>query len=142
RRLKTNSATLRALVAPSEAAVCPTSRTIRNFEGSQIVAAGFKAGRCKPTGPRAASFTPCGFGGTAGFASLTHFGEVACFGDLSGFDEPLKTSDSQPAWLTSIGSSANAATAAMMLRRRQTPKPSRSNCLPDDSNPCIPPARY
>src|SRR6266550_320562 len=42
RRLKTNSATLRALVAPSDSAVCPTSRTIRNFEGSHIVATGFK----------------------------------------------------------------------------------------------------
>jgi hypothetical protein len=47
RRLKANSETLRALIAPSDSAVCPTSRTIRNFEGSHRVATGFKAAGLK-----------------------------------------------------------------------------------------------
>src|SRR6476619_6993040 len=106
RRLKTNSATLRALIAPSYSAVCPTSRTIRNFEGSHIVAAGFKAEGLMATGPRAASFT------------VWRFGELTCFGDLPCFDELLKISDSRPASLTSIGRSTRAAIAAMMVRRR------------------------
>src|SRR5258708_24900426 len=97
RRLKTNSATLRALIAPSDSAVCPTSKTIRNFEGSQLVATGFKAEGLKAAGPRAASFTVWCFGLVAGFAKVarlgevTRFGEVTCFGDLPGFDELLKT---------------------------------------------------
>src|SRR6202011_2743279 len=124
----TNSATLRALIAPSDEAVCPTSRTIRNFEGSQMVARGFGAGKFKAAGPRAASFTVWCFSG-ADFAKVARFGELArfggvagfgeesCFGDLPCFDEPLKTSCSQPASLTSIGRSTNAAIAAMMVRR-------------------------
>jgi hypothetical protein len=137
--LKVNSATLRALVAPSDWAVCPTSRTIRNFEGSHIVATGFKAEGFKAAGPRAASFTVWGFGEAAGFAKVAGFGEVTCFGDLSCFDELLRIFDSQPASLTSIGRSTNAAIAAMMVRRRgQTPKPDPANFLTDDSNPYIP----
>jgi hypothetical protein len=51
----------------------------------------------------------------------------------------LKTSDSQPASLTSIGRSTNAAIAAMMVRRRiRTPKPDPANFLADDSNPYSP----
>jgi hypothetical protein len=58
------------------------------------------------------------------------------------FDELLKTSDSQPASLTSIGSSSKAAIAAMMVRRGQTPKPAPANFLPDDSNPRSPRAIF
>jgi hypothetical protein len=50
----------------------------------------------------------------------------------------LKISDSQPALLTSIGRSANAAITAMMVRG-QTPKSAPANFLPDDSNPYHPP---
>ena len=139
---------MRALVAPSEAAVCPTSRTIRNFDRSHVDAAGFKAEGFKAAGRRAASFTGRGFGEAAGFAKaagfevagfeVAGFGEAACVGDLC-FDGPLNISDSQPASLTSIGRSANAAIAAMMTRQRgQTPKPERANFLPDDSNPYFP----
>ena len=108
-----------------------------------MVAAGFKAEGLK--GPRAASFTVCDFGAGALFAEMAGFGDVAgfaeltCFGVLPCFDEPLNISDSQPALLASIGSSTNAAIAAMMVRRRgQTPKPDPANFLPDDSNPYFP----
>jgi hypothetical protein len=74
------------------------------LEGSHIVAAGFKAEGFKATGPRAASFTARGFG------------EVTCFDDLPCFDELL--CDSRPASLISIGRSAIAVIAAMMVRRR------------------------
>ena len=105
-----------------------------------MVATGFKAEGLRPTGPRAASFTVRGFGEAAGFARVARLGEVTCFGDLPGFGELLKTSDSQPASLTSIGRTTNAAIAAMMVRRRgQTPKPDPANFLPDDSNPYAPP---
>src|SRR6202140_4409536 len=154
RRLKANSATLRALIAPSDLAVCPTSRTIRNFAGSHMVAAGFKAEGLKAAGPRAASltvwgfavwdfamreFAVWGFGEATDFAGVAGFAEVTCFGDLPCFDELLKTSDSQPAALASIGSSTNAAIAARRARRRgQTPKPEPAIFLPDDSNPTSP----
>src|SRR5439155_14834165 len=97
---------------------------MRNFVGSQRAATGFKAAGFKLTGPRAASFTVRCFGEAAGFAKVaclrhvTCFGDLACFADLACFDELLKTSDSQPASLTSIGRSAIAAKAAMMVRRR------------------------
>src|SRR6185295_14116685 len=58
------------------------------------------------------------FAGAAGFCEATRFGGLACFDDLPCFDEPLKRSENQPAWLTSIGSSATAAMATMMVRRR------------------------
>ena len=71
--------------------------------------------------------------------ALAGFDEAACVGDLPGFDEPLNTSESQPASLTSIGRSSNAAIAVMTVRRRdQTPKPERANFFPDDSNPYFP----
>jgi hypothetical protein len=83
-----------------------------------------------------------GFDEAAGFAKLARFGEVMCFGDLPGFGELLKTSDSQPASLTSIGRSTNAAIAAIMVRRQgQTPKLDPANCLPDDSKPYFPSVR-
>jgi hypothetical protein len=111
--------------------VCPTSRTIRNFERSHIVATGFNEKGA--TGPRAASLTVRGFGETICFAKVT------CFGDLPCFAEPLTTSDSRPASLTSIGRSTNAANAAMMVgRRRQMAASDRVNFLSDDSNPCLP----
>jgi len=55
-----------------------------------------------------------GFGVGAGFARATRFDETrfdetTCFGDFAGFADLLKTSDSQPAWLTSIGRSTDAA---------------------------------
>ena len=59
-----------------------------------------------------------GFAKVAGLRDVTCFGDLACFADLACFDELLKTSDSQPASLTSIGRSAIAAKAAMMVRRR------------------------
>jgi hypothetical protein len=104
-----------------------------------VVATGFKAEGLKATGPRAASFTVCRFGTAADFAEVARFGEATRFGDLPDFDGPLKTSDSQPASLTSIGRSTNAAIAAMMVQRRgETPKHDPANFLPDDSNPCFP----
>src|SRR5204863_3745774 len=66
--------------------------------GSHVVATGFIAEGVKATGLRAASFTVRGFV------------EVRCFGDLPCFDEPAS--------LTSIGRSAIAAIAAIMVRRR------------------------
>jgi hypothetical protein len=80
-----------------------------------------------------------GFGEAAGLARTARFGGATCFGGLAFFGEPLRTSDSQPASLTSIGRSTNAAIAAMMVRRRgETPKPDPANFLPDDSNPTLP----
>jgi hypothetical protein len=103
------------------------------------VATGFEAEGFKVTGPRAASFTARGFGEAAGFARVARFGEVTCVGDLPGLGELLKTSESQPASLPSIGRSTNAAIAAMMVRRQgQTPKPDPANFFPDDSNPYFP----
>src|SRR4029077_2919463 len=76
------------------------------FEGSHVVAAGFKADGCKATGPRAASFT------------VWRFGELTCFGDLPCRGALLAVCASRPASLTSIGRTAIAAIAAMMVRRR------------------------
>src|ERR1700738_4871738 len=140
RRLKTNSATLRALVAPSELAVCPTSRTTRNFEGSHFAATGFEAEGFKTAGPRAASFAVWDFSEAARFAKVAGFREVNWVGGLPCFGEFFKISDSQPASLTSIGRNTEAAIAAMMVwRRGQTAKraasPTLANFLPDDSNP-------
>jgi hypothetical protein len=130
---------LRALIAPSDSAVCPTSRTIRNFDGSHFAATGFKAEGFKPTGRRAASFAVWRLGDAAGLAKVAGFGEATRFDDLPCFDGLLKTSDSQPASLTPIGRSTNAAIAAMMVRRQgQTQKPEPANFLPDDSNPFPP----
>src|SRR5260370_20451742 len=41
RRLKSNSGTLRALIAPCASAVCPTSRRMGNFDRSHFMATGF-----------------------------------------------------------------------------------------------------
>jgi hypothetical protein len=85
------------------------------------------------------------FGESACLAEATCFGEAACLGearcagDLRGFGEPLKTSDNQPASLTSIGRSTDAAIMAMTIRRGQTQKPDPANCLPDESNFYFPP---
>jgi hypothetical protein len=57
------------------------------------------------------------FAATAGLDTLTCFAGLACLDDLLCF-EPLKTSDSHPAWLASIGSSTIAAMATTMVRRR------------------------
>ncbi|WMT79378.1 hypothetical protein [Bradyrhizobium sp. Ash2021] len=79
------------------------------------------------------------FGAAADFAKVADFGDATRFGDLLGLDGPLKTSDSQPASLTSIGRSTNAAIAAMMVQRRgETPMHDPANFLPDDSNACLP----
>src|SRR5205085_7986056 len=127
RRLKTNSATLRALIAPSDSAVCPTSTTMRNFDGSQLVAAGFKAAGLKATGPKAASFKPAsfaarGFGEASCFAELTCFEDLSCLGDLPCFGEPLMAYNSRPALLLSLGRSTNAAIEALIVQwRGQTP---------------------
>ncbi|WP_334418884.1 MULTISPECIES: hypothetical protein [unclassified Bradyrhizobium] len=59
------------------------------------------------------------FAKAAGLREVTCFDGLPCFGDLACFDEPLKTSDSQPASLTSIGRSIIAAIAAMMMRPRR-----------------------
>jgi hypothetical protein len=83
------------------------------------------------------------FAGVVRFATEARFGEAACFADLPGFEEPLKTSDSQPASLASIGRSSIAAIAAMMVRRRgQTTRPERADFPPDDGNCCFPPAWF
>jgi hypothetical protein len=68
-------------------------------------------------------------------AELACLGEATRASDLLCFDGPLKLSDSQPALLTSIGRSTNAAITARAVRRRGTPKPERANFLPDDGNP-------
>jgi hypothetical protein len=52
---------------------------------------------------------------------------------LAAFDEPLKTSDSQPASLASIGSSTKAAIATTTVRG-QPPKAAFAKVLPDDGN--------
>jgi hypothetical protein len=94
-------------------------------EGSHRRAAGLKAAEGKATGPRAASLTVRRFGEAARFAKVaglreaTCFDGLPCFGALACFDEPLKTSDSQPASLTSIGRRTIAAIAAMMMRPRR-----------------------
>ncbi len=96
---------------------------MRNFAGSQFFSIGLEAdGASNPV-----CFTVWDFGKAAGFATVVRLGEVACFGDLSGFDE--KTSDSQLASLVSIGRNANAAIAAMTVRGR-TPKPDPTIFLP------------
>src|SRR5204863_3939123 len=79
RRLKTNSETLRALIAPSDSAVCPTSRTIRNFAGSHRVATGFKAAGLNWTGPTAASLTVWRFGEATRLAKVDGLREATCF---------------------------------------------------------------
>ncbi len=99
------------------------------------------------TGPRAASFTlaevaclaevVC-FDEIACFDEAVCFDEAACAGDLLCFDEPLTMLDSQPASLTSIGRSNNAAIAAMTVRQRGTPGPDDSDFLPDDGNSASP----
>ena len=121
-------------MAPSDLAVCPTSRTIRNFAGTHIVAASLEAEGFTPTGPRAACFVSCSaacftprrFAVAADFAKAVRpprAGEVSCFGEWPGFDEPLKTSDSQPASLASIGNNTKAAIAATTVwRHGQPPK--------------------
>jgi hypothetical protein len=63
---------------------------------------------------------------------------VTCFGEWPAFDEPLKTSDSQPASLASIGNSTKAAIAATTVQRRG-PKPAFVvKVLPDDGNAYLP----
>ncbi|MEO6842291.1 MAG: hypothetical protein ABI192_16205 [Bradyrhizobium sp.] len=70
-----------------------------------------------------------------GFARAVRVGDVTCFGGLADFEDPLNTSDSQPASLASIGNSTRAAIAATTVqRRRQPPKPAFANILPDDGN--------
>src|SRR4051794_17845188 len=104
---------LRALIAPSDSAVWPTSTTMRNFVGSQVGATGFavegfEAGGVKAACFRSSSFATSRFGAAAGFGAATGLGLAARFASAAGlgdwpcFDEPLNISDSQPAWLTSI----------------------------------------
>ena len=137
RRLKTNSATLRALIAPSDSAVCPTSTTIRNFAGSHMLRPASSGAASGAAARRAL----CARGGEAASSRPPALARRACFWRFVGFDEPLKISDSQPAWLASIGSSTNAAIAARRWRgdakRRSRPRLSRI-FSPDDSNPCFP----
>ena len=123
RRLKANSGTLRALVAPSDSAVCPTSNTSRNFERLQIEPSGFGL-----AGPKVAGFEVWGFRETACLAEAAGFREATCcLDDLPSFEDPLRISDSQPAALASIGRSINAAITAMTVRRRyQTSKRERA----------------
>jgi hypothetical protein len=125
-QMKTNSATLRALMAPSDSAVCPLSRTIRNLEGWHAGLTGF--GSFKLAGPRAADFTLWGFGEVARLAEVPCFGEATCAGDLLCFDEPLMMSDSQPASPDSIGRCTDEAITATTIRLRdQTQKPESAN---------------
>ena len=114
---------------------------MRNFAGVQAGATGFEAEAFEGAGFGATAFAVWRFAEAAGFVEVVRLGEAAGFGgaarlgDWACFDEPLKTSDSQPASLASIGSNTDATIAAMMMRRRgQTPKPERVNFLPDDSN--------
>jgi hypothetical protein len=107
--------------------------------GSHVVAAGFEAEDFEVAGLRAGGLAAWDVRGAADLAEAAARGATACFCDLSVFDWPLKTSDSQPALPASIGKTTNAAIATMMVRRRdQTPKLGRLNFLPDDSNSCFP----
>src|SRR5581483_11213650 len=140
RRLKANSGTLRALLAPSDSAVCPTSRAIRNFAGSQLGGVSFKF---KLAGPNAASLTCWELGATSRVAERACFDE-ACFGeaswleDLSCFDEPLKRCDEEPAVPGSIGRSTDAQKMQLTTLQRRAPRPERSNFRLDDRNPLPP----
>ena len=145
RRLKTNSATLRALIAPSEFGGMPDIDDDPEFRGIARCRDRFQSGRMQAGRRQRGKLHMAGFGDAAGFADAgmlrrewRGFGAAARFDDLPGFDEPLNISDSQPAWLASIGSSSNAAIAAMMVRRRRTPRRERANFLPDNSNPGSP----
>src|SRR3978361_1811025 len=130
-RLKTNSATLRALIAPSDLAVCPTSTAIRNFAGWHV--SGFDAEMAEAPAPSAAVRR---FDSTAWRAGMTVrcLGTAALFflGATADFDVPLKTSDSQPAWPASTGSSNKTAAAADIAAWRW------NQFLPDDSNSTFP----
>src|SRR4029077_7430361 len=111
---------------------------------THVVVTGFKTAGCSPAGDSAASFTwrfgdPAGLAEVACCAGAAGFGAAARRDDLSCFDEPLNMSDSQPAWLASIGESTSAAIAAMIMpQRRQTPNSEWANFLPDNSNPGFP----
>ena len=97
---------------------------MRNFAGSHRAAAGFKAAGLNCTGPIAASFTFWRFGEAVCFAAAAGLCDAACFAglpcldDLPCFEEPLKRSDSQPAWLTLIGINTIAVETTMIMPRR------------------------
>jgi len=113
---------LRALIAPSDAAVWPTSTTIRNFAGSQVGATSFAAEDFGATGFRSSGLAAWRFGRATGFALAARFGGAAGFGAVARFagelcfDEPLKMS-SKPASLAPIGNSISATIAAAMVRQ-------------------------
>src|SRR4051812_3991182 len=96
---------------------------MRNLAGSHRLAAGLSAAAGRWTGPSAASFTWWRFGAAARFATMADLDDAACFGGLAClcalpcFD-PLKRSDSQPAWLVWIGRSTRAARAMTTVLRR------------------------
>jgi hypothetical protein len=116
--------------------VCPTSRTIRNFKGSHIVATDFDAEGGKALGPML-SFVVWDVGATRFWAP--RFGDVKCFSELWCFGEPLKTCAALAASLIPIGRSANEAIAARMVwRQGRTPKNDPMNFRPNKSNPTFP----
>ena len=136
-----NSGTLRELVAPSDSAVCPTSRTMRNFAGTHVDALKAEAGRL--VGPSAATLTWCGFGAAACLAACFDFDEAACARDLLSFDEPLsdeplKASDNQLAWLIPIGKTANPIATAITVPQRRAPRPAGAIFSADNGNPGFP----
>src|SRR5579859_6755952 len=65
-RLNSNSGTLRALIAPSDFLVCPTSTMRWNFAGSHFAA----------RGPVAAFFSATGFSAVRGLAGSSDFTEA------------------------------------------------------------------
>src|ERR1700746_3051405 len=81
-RLKANSGTLRALIAPSDSAVCPTSTTILNFAGSHVTAADFEAADFDASDFDASDFDASDF--DASDLALRGFGAAARF-DFSSF---------------------------------------------------------
>jgi hypothetical protein len=78
---------LRALIAPSDSAVWPTSTTIRNFAGSQVGATGFEVEGFEAEGSEGEGFKTAGFG----LASLAawRFGEAAGFAAAAGLGEAV-----------------------------------------------------
>jgi hypothetical protein len=65
-------------------------------------------------------------------AATLFFATLFFLGAAADFDVPLKTSDSQPAWPASTGSSNKVAAAAARAAWR------RNHFLPDDSNRTFP----
>ena len=121
--MKLYSGTSRALMAPSDCLVCPTSTAMRSFAGSHFAATG-------GAGFSAAGFSAAGFSVTCGFEGAG-FCALSCLASL-----PLNRFDSHPASLTPAGNSADTTNATMSVRRRsQRPEPDMANAFQDNGEP-------